>query len=71
MARFARLKVLNKMIETGMVPVFYSGDIAVAKRVAASIFDGGCPFWSSPTGAITHGKSSANWSAIARRNCPT
>ncbi len=44
MARFARLKVLNKMIETGMVPVFYSGDIAVAKRVAASIFDGGCPF---------------------------
>jgi 2-dehydro-3-deoxyphosphogluconate aldolase/(4S)-4-hydroxy-2-oxoglutarate aldolase len=44
MARFARLKVLNKMIETGMVPVFYTGDIEVAKKVAAAILAGGCPF---------------------------
>lgn len=44
MARFARLKVLTKMIETGMVPVFYTGDIEVAKQVAAAILAGGCPF---------------------------
>jgi 2-dehydro-3-deoxyphosphogluconate aldolase/(4S)-4-hydroxy-2-oxoglutarate aldolase len=43
MARFARLKVLNKMIETGMVPVFYNADIAVAKQVAAAVYAGGCP----------------------------
>ena len=43
MARFARLKVLNTMIETGMVPVFYNADIEVAKKVAAAVFAGGCP----------------------------
>ena len=44
MARFARLKVLTQMNETGMVPVFYSADIEVAKKVAEAIFAGGCPF---------------------------
>ena len=43
MARFARLKVLNTMIETGMVPVFYSADTEVAKKVAGAVFAGGCP----------------------------
>jgi 2-dehydro-3-deoxyphosphogluconate aldolase/(4S)-4-hydroxy-2-oxoglutarate aldolase len=44
MARFARLQVLNKMIETGIVPVFYSADLEVAKKVAAAVCAGGCPF---------------------------
>jgi 2-dehydro-3-deoxyphosphogluconate aldolase / (4S)-4-hydroxy-2-oxoglutarate aldolase len=44
MARFARLEVLRQMIATGMVPVFYSPDLEVAKRVAAAVFAGGCPF---------------------------
>lgn len=44
MARFARLKVLTTMMETGMVPVFYHPDIEVAKKVAAAIALGGCPF---------------------------
>ena len=43
MARFARLKVLNTMVETGMVPVFYHPDINVAKQVAAAVVAGGCP----------------------------
>ena len=43
MARFTKLKVLNRVIETGMVPVFYNADIEVAKKVAA-VFSGGCPF---------------------------
>jgi len=43
MARFARLKVSTKMIETGMVPVFYHPDLDVAKKVAAAVFAGGCP----------------------------
>jgi 2-dehydro-3-deoxyphosphogluconate aldolase/(4S)-4-hydroxy-2-oxoglutarate aldolase len=37
------MKVLNAMVETGMVPVFYHPDIEVAKQVAAAIFAGGCP----------------------------
>jgi 2-dehydro-3-deoxyphosphogluconate aldolase/(4S)-4-hydroxy-2-oxoglutarate aldolase len=44
MARFTRLTVLNKMGEAGMVPVFYSPDLEVSKKVAAAVFAGGCPF---------------------------
>ncbi len=43
MARFARLRVLNTMIETGMVPVFYHPDLEVVKKVAAAVHAGGCP----------------------------
>jgi 2-dehydro-3-deoxyphosphogluconate aldolase / (4S)-4-hydroxy-2-oxoglutarate aldolase len=42
MARFSRLKVLNTMLETGLVPVFYNPDIAVAREVAAACIAGGC-----------------------------
>ena len=58
MARFARLNVLNKMVETGMVPVFYNADIEVAKKVAAAVFAGGCPFLEFTNRAITPGRSS-------------
>jgi 2-dehydro-3-deoxyphosphogluconate aldolase / (4S)-4-hydroxy-2-oxoglutarate aldolase len=43
MARFARLKVLSTMIDTGMVPVFYHPDIEVARQVAKACAAGGCP----------------------------
>jgi 2-dehydro-3-deoxyphosphogluconate aldolase / (4S)-4-hydroxy-2-oxoglutarate aldolase len=42
MARYSRLKVLNTMIETGMVPVFYHPDFDVARDVAAACLAGGC-----------------------------
>jgi 2-dehydro-3-deoxyphosphogluconate aldolase / (4S)-4-hydroxy-2-oxoglutarate aldolase len=42
MARFSRLKVLSTMVETGLVPVFYSPDLEVAKQVARACLDGGC-----------------------------
>ncbi len=41
MARFSRLHVLNTMIDSGMVPVFYHPDIDVARRVAAACVAGG------------------------------
>ena len=43
MARFTRMKVLNTMLETGMVPVFYHPDVEVAREVAAACVSGGCP----------------------------
>ena len=43
MARFPRLKVLNTMIETGMVPVFYDPSVEVSRNVAAACMEGGCP----------------------------
>jgi 2-dehydro-3-deoxyphosphogluconate aldolase/(4S)-4-hydroxy-2-oxoglutarate aldolase len=42
MARFPRLKVLTTMQDTGMVPVFYHAEIAVARDVAAACAAGGC-----------------------------
>src|SRR5512146_560320 len=43
MARFSRLKVLNTMIETGMVPVFYHPSLEVAREMAGACLAGGCP----------------------------
>jgi 2-dehydro-3-deoxyphosphogluconate aldolase/(4S)-4-hydroxy-2-oxoglutarate aldolase len=42
MAKFTRLEVLNTIIDTGLVPVFYHADVQVAKRVAKAIAAGGC-----------------------------
>jgi 2-dehydro-3-deoxyphosphogluconate aldolase/(4S)-4-hydroxy-2-oxoglutarate aldolase len=41
MARFSRLKVLNTIIDTGLVPVFYNADMEVAKQVVKACADGG------------------------------
>jgi 2-dehydro-3-deoxyphosphogluconate aldolase/(4S)-4-hydroxy-2-oxoglutarate aldolase len=41
MARFSRLEVLNTIIESGLVPVFYQADVEVAKKVVQSCAAGG------------------------------
>jgi len=41
MARFSRLEVLNSMIEVGVVPVFYNGDIQVAREIVRACRKGG------------------------------
>lgn len=41
MARFSRLEVLNAIVETGLVPVFYHSDVAVAKKIAQAVAAGG------------------------------
>ena len=41
MARFDRLTVLNTMLETGLVPVFYQADVEVAKKIVAACAEGG------------------------------
>ncbi len=41
MARFTRLQVLNTIVETGLVPVFYHGDVEVAKKIAQAVAEGG------------------------------
>jgi 2-dehydro-3-deoxyphosphogluconate aldolase/(4S)-4-hydroxy-2-oxoglutarate aldolase len=41
MARFARLTVLNTMLETGLVPVFYQRDVQVAQRIVTACAEGG------------------------------
>lgn len=41
MAKYSRLQVLNTMIESGLVPIFYNGDIEVATRIVQACMDGG------------------------------
>ncbi len=41
MARFTRIEVAQKMKETGIVPVFYNGDITVCKNVIKACYKGG------------------------------
>ena len=43
MARFSRMKVLNTMLDTGLVPVFYHPNVDLAREVAAACVAGGCP----------------------------
>lgn len=41
MARFDRLTVLNTMLSSGLVPVFYEADFEIAKQILKAVFDGG------------------------------
>jgi 2-dehydro-3-deoxyphosphogluconate aldolase/(4S)-4-hydroxy-2-oxoglutarate aldolase len=41
MARFDRLTVLTATVETGLVPVFYNGDLEVSKQIVAACAVGG------------------------------
>lgn len=41
MARFRRLQVLQAMMASGLVPVFYHQDLETAKNVARAVADGG------------------------------
>lgn len=41
MARFQRLEVYNNILDKGLVPVFYHGDIEIAKKVVQACAEGG------------------------------
>jgi 2-dehydro-3-deoxyphosphogluconate aldolase/(4S)-4-hydroxy-2-oxoglutarate aldolase len=41
MAKYSRLYVLTQMIETGLVPIFYNGDVEVAIRIVEACINGG------------------------------
>ena len=41
MAQYSRIQVIQKMEDTGMVPLFYHEDISVAKDVLKACYDGG------------------------------
>jgi 2-dehydro-3-deoxyphosphogluconate aldolase/(4S)-4-hydroxy-2-oxoglutarate aldolase len=43
MARFKRMKVLNTILDVGVVPIFYYPDVEVAKNVVKACVGGGAP----------------------------
>lgn len=42
MARFNRLTVYNTIVDEGMVPLFYTGDLDAAQQTASALAKGGC-----------------------------
>jgi len=41
MANFSRIEVAQVMKQTGLVPLFYNGDIETSKKVVKAVYDGG------------------------------
>ena len=41
MAKFSRIEVASKMFETGLIPIFYSPDVEVCKKVIKACYLGG------------------------------
>ena len=41
MAKYNKIQVIQTMKETGVVPVFYHGDLQTAKQVVKACYDGG------------------------------
>lgn len=41
MAKYSRLEVVNTMINTGLVPLFYHHDIEISKQVIRACYEGG------------------------------
>jgi 2-dehydro-3-deoxyphosphogluconate aldolase / (4S)-4-hydroxy-2-oxoglutarate aldolase len=41
MARYSRLEVLNAIVETGLVPVFYNNDVEISKKIVEACAAGG------------------------------
>ena len=41
MAQYSRIQVINKMMESRMVPLFYNSDFQVAKNILQACYNGG------------------------------
>ena len=41
MAKFSRIKVINKFYNTGLVPIFYNNDLELCKEVVEACYKGG------------------------------
>ena len=41
MARFNKIQTLQAIIQTGMVPVYYSKEVEIAKQVVKACYEGG------------------------------
>lgn len=41
MARFNRVQVINKILETGVIPIFNNPDLKICKQIVKACYDGG------------------------------
>ncbi|MBV7440178.1 bifunctional 4-hydroxy-2-oxoglutarate aldolase/2-dehydro-3-deoxy-phosphogluconate aldolase [Weeksellaceae bacterium TAE3-ERU29] len=70
MAKFDKVQVLDKVISTGMVPVFYNSDVEVSKNVIKACYAGGVrAFEFTNRGDFAH-EIFGELSKFVRKECP-
>ena len=70
MARFNKMQVLDAIVSTGMVPVYYNKDVEIAKQVVKACYEGGVrAFEFTNRGDFAH-EVFAELIKIATKECP-
>ena len=70
MARFNKMQVLDAIVSTGMVPVYYNKDVEIAKQVVKACYEGGvCAFEFTNRGDFAH-EVFAELIKFAAKECP-
>ena len=70
MAQFNKIQVLQAILATGMVPVYYHADAEVAKRVVKSCYDGGVRAFEFTNRGDFASEVFIELVKYARRECP-
>lgn len=70
MARFNKMQVLDAIVSTGMVPVYYNKDVEIAKQVVKACYEGGVrAFEFTNRGDFAH-EVFAELNKFAAKECP-
>ena len=70
MARFNKMQVLDAIVSTGMVPVYYNKDVEIAKQVVKACYEGGVrAFEFTNRGDFAH-EVFAELTKFATKECP-
>ena len=70
MARFNKMQVLDAIVSTGMVPVYYNKDVEIAKQVVKACYEGGVrAFEFTNRGEFAH-EVFAELIKFATKECP-
>ena len=70
MARFNKMQVLDAIVSTGMVPVYYNKDVEIAKQVVKACYEGGVrAFEFTNSGDFAH-EVFAELIKFATKECP-
>ena len=70
MARFNKMQVLDAIVSTGMVPVYYNKDVEIAKQVVKACYEGGVrAFEFTNRGDFAH-EVFADLIKFATKECP-
>ena len=70
MAKYNKIQVLDAMMSTGIVPVFYNADLEVSKNVLKACYEGGIRAFEFANRGDSPTKCSASWSNTQTASSP-